>query len=388
MRVAERVNNVWRYMIYDIGGKLVAEYGGVPATQPALKYIMQDWQGSTRAVVNAAGFVQGRMDYTAFGEDIAAGVGLRTTTQGFGSTNLPRQKYALTERDDATGLDHTWFRKNENRAGRWTSPDPYSGSMRLGDPQSFNRYSYVENQPTNFIDPTGLCRFNIFIRIGTNQGQLQNVGTYGTQAVINAARAEITRIFGQAGHTVSFNSSGAGADGSYTASLVSGRSQSGNALGDTYAVGYPGGRIYTGALTNFALRNIYSGNGTEGYTNAGMGLGLGRVIAHETVTHYLLSLSNAQHTASGLTRASFGGNLFSSAAASAYNIPISQAAELRNTCLPSTSPNNVAGGGGGGGSDFNGGYNGGGGYPSWWASLQAFLNWVNSIPVGNDVRTL
>ena len=118
MRVAERLNNVWRYMIYDIGGKLVAEYGGVPPTQPALRYVMQDWQGSTRAVVNTAGFVQGRMDYTAFGEDIAAGVGLRTTTQGFGSTNLPRQKYALTERDDATGLDHTWFRKHENRAGR------------------------------------------------------------------------------------------------------------------------------------------------------------------------------------------------------------------------------------------------------------------------------
>jgi len=53
-------------------------------------------------------------------------------------------------------MDHTWFRKNENRAGRWTSPDPYNGSMKIGDPQSFNRYSYVENQPTNFVDPSGL----------------------------------------------------------------------------------------------------------------------------------------------------------------------------------------------------------------------------------------
>ena len=28
--------------------------------------------------------------------------------------------------------------------------------MSIGDPQSFNRYSYVQGQPTNFIDPSGL----------------------------------------------------------------------------------------------------------------------------------------------------------------------------------------------------------------------------------------
>lgn len=78
-----------------------------------------------------------------------------------------RQGYALTEKDDATGLDHTWFRKNENQAGRWTSPDPYNGSMSISDPQSFNRYSYVENEPTNFIDPSGLnmqeCGFRTYV---------------------------------------------------------------------------------------------------------------------------------------------------------------------------------------------------------------------------------
>ena len=69
-------------------------------------------------------------------------------------------RYAMTERDGATGLDHTWFRKNENRAGRWTSPDPYNGSISLGDPQSFNRYSFVENEPTNFVDPSGLMQMH------------------------------------------------------------------------------------------------------------------------------------------------------------------------------------------------------------------------------------
>ena len=107
-------------------------------------------------MMSNGGFVKARMDYTAYGEDIGAGTGLRTNSQGFDSAINPRQQYGLTERDSATGLDHTWFRKNENRGGRWTSPDPYNGSISLGDPQSFNRYNYVNSQPTNFVDPSGL----------------------------------------------------------------------------------------------------------------------------------------------------------------------------------------------------------------------------------------
>lgn len=157
LRVAERVNDIWQFLVYDLDGKLVAEYGGQTAVdEGGVKYLLTDWQDSTRAVVSGAGYVQGRMDFTAYGEEIAIGVGLRTSQQGFGNTNNLRQKYGQTERDNATGLDHTWFRKHEYRGGRWTSPDLYESSFSLDNPQSFNRYSYVENEPTNFIDPDGL----------------------------------------------------------------------------------------------------------------------------------------------------------------------------------------------------------------------------------------
>lgn len=156
-RVATQVDGVWTFFIYDALGKMIAEYGGLHATdEGGVKYVLQDWQGSSRAVIGQTGVIKARMDYTAFGEEIQAGIGLRTSTQGFNVSSNLEQKYSRTERDKATGLDHTWFRKLENQAGRWTSPDPYNGSASLGNPQSFNRYNYVENQPTNFIDPSGL----------------------------------------------------------------------------------------------------------------------------------------------------------------------------------------------------------------------------------------
>ena len=156
MRVANQVDGVWTFSVYDIGGKKVAEYGGLSATdEGGVKYILSDHQGSNRAVVNNAGYVNSRTDYTAFGEEIQSNIGQRTA-QGYASSDTLSQKYALTEKDKATGLDHTWYRKHENQAGRWTSPDPYNGSMNIGDPQSFNRYSYVNNQPINYVDPSGL----------------------------------------------------------------------------------------------------------------------------------------------------------------------------------------------------------------------------------------
>ncbi len=157
VRVAEKVNDIWRFLIYDVGRNLVAEYGGLQATDDGgVKYVSQDRMGSTRTILNNTGVVQGRMDYQTFGGEIGANIGLRTQTQGFGGANNLRIRYGLTERDEASGLDHTWFRKYENQAGRWTSADPSLESINLGTPQSFNRYSFVENEPTNYIDPSGL----------------------------------------------------------------------------------------------------------------------------------------------------------------------------------------------------------------------------------------
>jgi RHS repeat-associated protein len=175
-RVQTTSGGVSRTMVYDVFGQQIADYNGstvereniyrgrqllaVQQLSGGLSYVLTDAQGSTRALMNNSGsgtsVIISRRDYLPFGEEIGAGVGLRTTTQKYSQSDNVRRRFAMTERDDVSGLDHTWFRKVESRAGRWTSPDPYNGSQRIGNPQSMNRYSYVGNDPVNFVDPSGL----------------------------------------------------------------------------------------------------------------------------------------------------------------------------------------------------------------------------------------
>ena len=58
---------------------------------------------------------------------------------------------------DASGLDYADQRYYSN-TGRFVTPNPYRGSGGAADPQSWNRYAYVQDDPVNFNDPTGLFR--------------------------------------------------------------------------------------------------------------------------------------------------------------------------------------------------------------------------------------
>jgi len=71
-------------------------------------------------------------------------------------TNKDKRFASLTQ-DNETGLYNTWFRKYSSNQGRWLSPDPVAGNIL--NPQSLNRYSYVLNNSTDFIDSLGLDAF-------------------------------------------------------------------------------------------------------------------------------------------------------------------------------------------------------------------------------------
>jgi len=72
-----------------------------------------------------------------------------------GADNDPYH-FAMLDHDYTSDTEHAQFRQYSVVEGRWMAPDPYSGSYDPANPQSFNRYSYVLNNPLSFIDPLGL----------------------------------------------------------------------------------------------------------------------------------------------------------------------------------------------------------------------------------------
>jgi RHS repeat-associated protein len=77
------------------------------------------------------------------------------------SSNSAFQPRKFTTYDrDGNGSDEAMFRRYNRWHSRFDQPDPYDGSYHLTNPQSFNRYAYVQNDPVNFVDPLGLDRFD------------------------------------------------------------------------------------------------------------------------------------------------------------------------------------------------------------------------------------
>jgi len=90
-----------------------------------------------------------RKDYEPYGVEI------RPATNSAGNTH----QYTGHERDEASGLDYMHARYYGSNLARFMRPDPVNG--KPADPQSFNLYAYVENNPTNRTDPLGLMWFKI-----------------------------------------------------------------------------------------------------------------------------------------------------------------------------------------------------------------------------------
>jgi len=110
-----------------------------------------DALGSVRAVSDAAGVVVERHDFLPFGEEWCGG----QTRCAAAVSGQPR-RFAGQQRDGETGLDDAGARDLRTTLGRFTSVDPvHSWQDSLTDPQRWNRYAYVRNNPLRYADPDG-----------------------------------------------------------------------------------------------------------------------------------------------------------------------------------------------------------------------------------------
>ena len=143
-RVKKVVGGVVTHYIWD-GDKVIAEYerGGGSTQATGKRYYHQD-RLSTRVITDGDGAVIGTNDHLPFGEDLG------------GSVAGEKRKFTTYERD-GTGLHYAVNRFYSPQHGRFAQADPIRmGAASLENPQSLNLYSYVQNDPVNFVDPRGL----------------------------------------------------------------------------------------------------------------------------------------------------------------------------------------------------------------------------------------
>jgi RHS repeat-associated protein len=130
---------------------------GTSAGGEKVQWLVPDHLGTPRIIVDQTGSLVNvkRHDYLPFGEELFAPAGGRTTAQGYRGNDGVRQQFTQQERDSETGLDYFHARYFSAPQGRFTSTDALL-SAKLYVPQSWNRYSYVLNNPTRLVDPTGM----------------------------------------------------------------------------------------------------------------------------------------------------------------------------------------------------------------------------------------
>jgi len=153
----KKVTNTETVVYVYSGGKKVVEYSTDPATTASSKYLTGDHLGSPRVISDQSGAVLSRRDFMPFGEDLKDGVGARSNSNKYGIDDKVREGFTGYEKDKETGLDFAEARMYESRHARFTAVDPLMASGKSANPQSFNRYVYVRNNPLSLVDPSGLC---------------------------------------------------------------------------------------------------------------------------------------------------------------------------------------------------------------------------------------
>jgi len=119
--------------------------GGANAvyTSTGFTYIHADWLGSSRLGSTPSRTTYFDVAYAPFGETYA-------------SSGSADPAFTSQRQDTVSGL-YDFPAREYSIQGRWPSPDPAGlAAVDPGNPQSWNRYAYVGNNPLNYIDPSGL----------------------------------------------------------------------------------------------------------------------------------------------------------------------------------------------------------------------------------------
>jgi RHS repeat-associated protein len=140
--------------VYDVFDRLIAEYSN-QSSPTATEFPTTDHLGNLRAVTDGSGNIQSRHDYLPFGEELAASLGDRGSATGYLLPDYLSQRFTGKERDAESGLDNFLARYYTPHRGTFQSADPALSHVASMNPQLWNSYGYVGNNPLRLIDPNG-----------------------------------------------------------------------------------------------------------------------------------------------------------------------------------------------------------------------------------------
>jgi RHS repeat-associated protein len=145
----------WMHSNAYAGGQLVATLDTANQDTyqyPAVHYQLADWLGTRRAQVSPIGQLEETCQNLPFGDQMnCVATGMAT------ADDATEHHFTGKERDAESGLDYFGARYYSSSMGRMMSPDPAGvRAVKLANPQTWNWYAYVQNNPLRFTDPTGM----------------------------------------------------------------------------------------------------------------------------------------------------------------------------------------------------------------------------------------
>jgi RHS repeat-associated protein len=291
------------------------------------QYRIEDGQGSTDVVLDIwAGAVNAsaRMSFDPFGQR-------RNATNWIGATpwsgtlrteldQTTRRGYTGHEQADEVGIIHMNGRIYDPRLGRFLQADPFVQAPR--DSQSFNRYSYVFNNPMAYTDPTGYFGGKQQNNVRTGIAIVISIFLPGAlTSATSMTTTEAAIITGAvAGGVQSGNARGA-AVGALTAAAFSGIDQAfGVDAGAQSVTGMSQGAYAARALSYGAAGGVMSmlegGRFGHGFVSAGFGALLGPAEADGGDNAFVSGLGAA--VIGGTTSAIAGGSFANGALTAAF----------------------------------------------------------------------
>ncbi|HEX9984725.1 MAG TPA: RHS repeat-associated core domain-containing protein [Thermoanaerobaculia bacterium] len=186
--VFDAPTNTWRWTLRDFNGQVMREYesfgtngtwlwvqdyvyrdgkltaGEREPTMGGRRYYHLDHLGTTRLITDQSGQAFGIHDYFPFGNEVTS---FRQEMINRGLDRPDPKRFTGHERDfgnigreNTNYLDYMHARYYEPNWGRFLSVDPqFAGSDTS---QSWNQYSYVQNNAPTFVDPDGTTMVSAF----------------------------------------------------------------------------------------------------------------------------------------------------------------------------------------------------------------------------------